>query len=434
MKTKEKWLTGLILFALSAVLLPSWTALSSSLYSTFPRFSHWSGPLNPLKIFLPFLILFCFQQRKRIPGSLFMFSAVVLGLGTLFTAYAAARCAERGPIIREWLVFCGGWIGGLSLYALTPKDRFKVVSAWMIFIFGSALLDLLAPSATSWLLQHVFDPSTGQGDFAELGLRPLTTVYSRQSIAKLLVWTPWIWIAAALASPLSAEQKRKARKAFWVLAPIATAGALAASQRGPFLAMLVTLAAYALNQFVCFKNLSTARVAVTALIAGILLVPVLAPKALWLPRIKTLIHRHDETVENRFEQTAEDNKTIREKFYIFSLGKIAQNPLGDACIPEQEFTSRGMFKTHAHSLFLEQYRSKGWIWGTLHLTLWLGALILAWRRKTEIDTFLAGGVLTVIVSGVFDHLWFALTHAVVLSALLLLVFGAGFKRRNSEHA
>ena len=102
-----------------------------------------------------------------------------------------------------------------------------------------------------------------------------------------------------------------------------------------------------------------------------------------------------------------------------SLDAIREYPLGNACLPKSFFTERKISEAHSHNLFLEQFRSRGWIWGLLHLGLWLLAGFAFFRRSdARASAYLA--VLTAIfICGFVDHPWFVLNQAIVLGAVLV---------------
>lgn len=417
--------------SLALGILPSLTALSSSIEAAVPSLAPYLGPINFLKVSAPILLLFCWVRRDRLPRPLLWFSVFLISTGSLFTFIAASRCQPHAFIYREWAVFVLGWIGALAFFALTASERLIVVTAWGISIYLTSILDIVLPGTIDWLYAHVFDPQTRVNDISELGHRALTGVFGRQSLAKLLAWLPWIWLAVLVDAPLVGRLKKPFFIALWIIILFSSAAILGTSQRGPFVAMLVAILVYGVHQGIRLKKWKVFRASLAGTCLAVLLTLALVPRAIWQPRMQSLLGLSDSASKNMpAEQSAEDNKHIRIQMNRFSAQIIAESPLGNACIPESRFREAELFPAHAHNMILEQFRSKGWIWGAIHLMLWVAAGLSAWRLKNTFGSALTAGIASILISGLVDHPWPVLNHSLLLSAFLLLaLFG---RQQNSK--
>src|SRR5690606_37493170 len=110
----------------------------------------------------------------------------------------------------------------------------------------------------------------------------------------------------------------------------------------------------------------------------------------------------------RILNTTEENAKFRVGMAAASLESIRENFWGDACIPKEFFSSRGLNEAHSHSLFLEQFRSRGWVWGAIHLLLWLIAGLSFFRGSDLRSSAYLAAFTAIFVSGLVDHPWFVL--------------------------
>jgi hypothetical protein len=171
-----------------------------------------------------------------------------------------------------------------------------------------------------------------------------------------------------------------------------------------------------------------------ALVAGALVLAVVPPeiRKTRLGSLTALLRNDPASKAPLFshEQTAQDNARVRVRIFSASMEVIRNQPLGNACLPESWYSEHGLMPGHSHNLVVEQYRSRGWLWGTLHLAIWITAGIFAWRRPDLIGSALIGGWVSIFVGGMFDHPWFVLNHSLVLWTFLLMALGtpAGINR------
>ncbi len=407
------WLTFAVAVLLALGILPSLTALSQNLAIHQPEIFRFTGPINPLKLGLPFLIAYLTLERNffcidhwRLSRAL----AVLALVGTLSTLIASLICGTVPALWREWFVILLGLIAAAAWIRLPASLRDRVTLFWGIALFGTVLLDFVWSNSVVWLLDTFFDPNTRFWDVREIGRPVVTGVFGRQSLAKLLAWMPWLFLAMAPPGR---------RKPLFALGIFSSGLILATSQRGPFLAALVGWAIYSLHQWVKNKDPRGAAWGSLALVSATGLMLLLVPSEILVTRWGTLVHGLPPQA-TREQRAASDNISFRKTMNRLSLSMIRTHPFGHACVSDAEFLAVGIPPGHAHNLFLEQFRSRGWLWGTLHLLLWGLAWFRAWSIRTTRGSFLAAGVSTVIVSGLFDHPWFVLNHAVTLWALVLM--------------
>ncbi|MBY0472077.1 hypothetical protein K2X30_13000 [bacterium] len=398
----------LVTWVLALGILPSFTALSTEIIHAYPGLGKYLGPLNPLKIALPILIGFVWLHRKAIPKKLTKILVASFAIGSVASVIAALGCQTSVAIFyREWFVMIVGCLAGICFLLLPRENVKKIVLVWAVIVFGSGLLEVIAPSSIQWLYAHLFDPNTQEGDFREVGRSVLTGVFGRQSMAKLLSWIPWLLVLVFWNKP------RKNNRWVFVFGVLAFASILGTSQRGPFGAALCGLAVFAAHQFWINKNKRHAVWGVGAIGATVVLSFILVPQDIWSPRVKSLVGAPAKETD-RAQKVAEENIDIRREMWAFSFRRIAMHPLGNACITSVEFNTARIPMSHSHNIILEQFRSRGFIWGTVHFALWILACWGAWHSKGVLGSALSGALATVLVGGMVDHPWWVLNHAMVL--------------------
>lgn len=415
-------LSWIIAFILGVGILPSLTSLSAHLQEAVPQLFRYVGPINPLKILAPLLLYFAWTQRHRIPRLLLWLLGGGFALATLATLIAAIPCGFPAMLLREAAVMLIGALAGLSFILLSSKQQFTVLAMWGFAVYLSAFIDATDPAVTDWLYAHVFDPNTRFWDVHETGQQVLAGVFGRQSLAKLLAWLPWLLLAGAAALKNRApDQTGRSSKLLLIglsaLAVISTGAILATSQRGPFVAAALAWIALAVHLGLRGGQKRAAWVSLSALFVSLILTALLVPRNVLEPRIRSLIGSRPTTV---YGHIADANRDFRLRMSLFSLEVIAENPLGAACIPDSQFREANLNPAHSHNMILQQYRTKGWLWGSAHLVLWILAALGAWRTRTLTGSFMFAGISSVLISGMFDHPWFVLNHAVVLGVLLTL--------------
>ncbi len=403
----------LVTWVLALGILPSFTALSTEIINAYPGLGKYLGPLNPLKIALPILIGFVWLHRKAIPKKLTKILVASFAIGSVASVIAALGCQTSVAIFyREWFVMILGCLAGMCFLLLPKKNVKKIVLVWAVIVFGSGLLEVIAPSSIQWLYAHLFDPNTQEGDFREVGRSVLTGVFGRQSMAKLLSWIPWLLVLVFWNRP------RANNRWLVVLVVVGFASIFGTSQRGPFLAALMGCLVFAGHQFWINKNKRHAAWGVGVFALSIVLSFVVTPRDIWAPRVKSLVGAPAKP-RDEVQRIAEGNIRIRQQITAFSFQQIARHPLGNACIAQEEFDLAGLPVAHSHNLFLEQFRSRGWIWGLVHAGLWAVAFWGAWRSRGPLGSTLSGALATVLIGGVFDHPWWVLNHAMILGIFLV---------------
>jgi hypothetical protein len=413
--------TLILAIVLVAAILPSLTALSASYFATLPGIAAKTGPLNPLKFFAPFLFVFVavsvFRVRRKEERRAYAILGVAWGVGALCTFIAARRCGFPSMFLREWATLSLGLLVGTALRFFRPKLRDAVYLGWFAIVFIAIALDLFSPSAIDWLYARVFDPETRIWDIPETGAHALTGVFGRQSAAKLMAWLPW------LVTPMVGKRFPK-HLWVWVLGVGVWSGLiLATSQRGPMIASFAALIAFGLHRAWREKKPGALRVSIVAAVIGGAAIFLVVPSSIVGPR---LLHRVPVATTgapvpngDRILRTSETNARFRWGMTQASLDSIRGHPLGDACIPKEFFAAHGVNEGHSHSLFLEQYRSRGWLWGTIHLLLWLGAVMGFIRSRGLKASAGAGALVAIFVCGLVDHPWFVLNQSIVLGAVLV---------------
>lgn len=416
----------LVSFILVLGILPSWTALSEAYQQAWPSLYRLSGPLNPLKLGAPILLLYCWQNRRAWPLRFWLWIGAFTGAYLLFSGISGYRCGLPPLFMREASVATVGLLGAIAAILLPKRAWFVVLAGWCLAIYGAAFLDQFFPASVDWLYAHIFDPQTRSADVIEVGRRVLTGVFGRQSLAKFLAWLPWLlwwgWV-------LRGRNGRGVRLAFLSFAILSTGMILMTSQRGPLVGALAGWIALGAHRGIRGGNSRQAGLAGIALILGVIATAVFVPQDVLIPRVTSTLGLEQ---SNTIGRIAQGNREFRQRITRFSLGVVMREPLGNACIPMQAFVDAGLAdKHHSHNLMLEQFRARGWIWGLLHLALWLGAWTRTWLRRSEEAALGFAGLTAIIVSGMFDHPWFVLNQAMILCLFLLLGWSA---RREGLHS
>jgi len=357
----------------------------------------------------------------------------VLAVGTVATIWAARSCpAPPVESIREWAAISLGALWATALLALAPKFRITVVATWIALIGLIVGLDFLFPEAIGWSYENIFDPNTRWYDQTQVqGTWLLTGVFGFQSLAKLLSWLPWVLLASM---PWVIADDRRIR--IWLLLAILLTGSiLSTSQRGPLLGATLAWIAFFSHDFVRRHHNRWKVLLPIALLGMAFITYAFTPSSILGGRVEALVN--NEKAETDVGKNASYNVNFRKIMWGLSLESILRKPLGNPCIPDEEFLARGIHRTHAHNLFLHQYRERGWLWGSLHLALWIAALLSAWLSRRPEASALFGGIVCIVSQGMFDHPWFVLNHSIVLWFFLLSSFSLGsfdnlIKRKSSN--
>lgn len=413
-------LETLLSLVLGLSLLPSFTALTAY---TVP----FLGPINLLKITAPLFVIFLYQNRSRIPKKASLWFLIVFAIGTISTFVSGARCTFPEFFIREWAVTLLGTLAALCFFIFQPHTQKRVVKIWIALVLGSAAIDLLSPTTNDWLLNKIFDPRTKQNDYLEIGRSTLTGVFGRQSMAKFLAWLPWLTLFF-LWNPQKKTNPSWLRYTPLLLPMICTGLVLSTSQRGPFLSLIVSWIGFLAYAALILKNKSILKTGVAAFALGIVLVPVLVPTEILVPRIQSLLGVQS---ANEFTKIAQSNSSVRVGIHKITWDVMKHHPFGNACIPEKVFIDTiGINSLHGHHLFLHQFRDRGWFYGAAHLILWLVAglgflKLRGWRGAFGLSTYL-----TIFITGQFDHPWFVLNQALILGVVLWVGVSAFTAERN----
>jgi hypothetical protein len=431
-KSSLKGLSWLITGVLAVGILPSLTAISNHLYRAVGISGELVGPINPLKLTLPFLAIFLglnFRRiREFISNKIWIALTIGYAIGTFSVLWGASRCEWSPMLLRDWMLHIASAMWGIAFLLLEKKQQRVVLFSWLGWVVTSCLMDWLAPSFQDWLFNNVFDPQTRAYDPLEVG-EVLTGIFGRQSLAKLLAWTPWFF---ALLLPRTEESPKKH---FYFVAGmtgvlVCSGLVLATSQRGPFVSIL---AAALLILVLYARREGLQRQTIGLLIFGFLvcagsLTVLFVPQPILESRVRSLVGLPPTGFLGR---QAEQNIDFRRNMMALNWEVIRENPMGKACFPDPWFFwHRGTMVAHAHHIFLQEYRARGWLWGTFHMLLWLAvgwflyrSLPLAWE-----NIFWFGAYLSIFFTGQFDYPWMALSQSIVLWIVLWKGLSLGSKR------
>jgi len=423
--TPFDWLIALVL---GLGILPSMTALSMGIKETIPLLAKYMGPINFLKIFSPLLLYYAWSKRQRFPKLISRGLIPSLIVGTFATLLAGIPCSFPPYFLREWSVICLGAISALCFVTLPRRSVYLTLFVWGGAVYGTSLMDIVFPKGVEWLYNHVFDPGTRVEDLKELGRHVLTGVFGRQSLSKLLAWIPWLLFAFGM------EEKKsmKRRLTLGLLIVISTAGTLATSQRGPFIAAIAGWMSFSAHQMIRMRNKKLALIAAAAITLSLVATALVIPRTIWETRVKAAIGLSSNDAHT---QIAQENVSLRTRMIPFTLDIIGNYPFGHACIHHDQFARAGIpHENHSHNLILQQYRDRGWIWGSLHFFLWIAALVSAWRTRSESASALLAGLVAIMVSGMTDHPWFVLNHSLILMIYLCIGLRFHEKVKRNESA
>ena len=213
--------------------LPSWTALSEHLARAWPGIYAFTGPLNPLKIALPFLLPLAALELSKWNSKRRALLAGVTLIGTISTLIAWTYCRPSHAILREGFVMAAGAIAAIAFQRFSSREKMRIGLIWAGLLLLTCLFDVLRTGVNTWLLENFFDPMTAREGVEELQANDiLRGVFGRQSLAKLLAWVPFVALA------LVWSNRPPTQRAFYVgFGSLLVFGAfiLPTSQRGPFL-------------------------------------------------------------------------------------------------------------------------------------------------------------------------------------------------------
>lgn len=403
-------MTAIVSAILVLAMLPSFTALSEHLYSAFPLLGKYFGPLNVVKLFCPLLFVFIWNERKRVPRTLWLWIAASVVLLELGTFTSLLPCGFIPGVLRENAVILIGCVAAFAMLLLPERNRRVIVGAWLGIVVSGVLLNIFFPEQLSWVNQTFFDPIR-QVPTDEYGRASLLAFYDVASLGKLMVWLPWIGFWVLFKEPSRTEGQGRIY-GYLSLVLLSGVASLATNQRGPFLGILLGCLAFLAHRAMVEKNKNVLKFGGLLVVASLMLIPVIVPKELVEKRLVNLF--------GSGQTTAWNSSHDRLALWKFALHKIPGAPLGKGCYSLQEYADAGVIHPgHSHNLFLEQFLSRGWFWGAFHVFLWFSALIVAWRLKSVAASALVGGILTTIGLGMVDHPWFVINHAILLSMFLL---------------
>lgn len=429
MKADPNGKTGILQLFLAALiavaLIPSFTevtdAFQAAVWFKFRPF-YWLGPVNLLKLFfwVPAVVILL-NWRRFDPKLSFKF-ACVLAVGTWANLVSGFLCYPW-PFghFREWFVILLTFSYALGFFLTSRSLKLEILNIWLVVLFGMSLLDILFPSATTFLIKNFFDSQT-HADMWELGQRALASIWGRQSLAKMLCFVPWVWLCF--------YRKIDKISIFVILAAIPLT--VATTQRAAVIAEFGAITVFLTVRY--GVRILTPKIilgAVSTLVLMAALTFAVVPKRIWEPRVMSFVLSEipTEHATDLSWRSAFSNRDYRLKMFLFSKEIIKESPLGNACIPLKRFEKYDFQARSSHNLFVEQFRERGWIWGTLHLLLWLAATVVAFRTKDSMDRALRLAALsTVWIAGQFDHIWQAINHALILWIIILTPFNGILKK------
>ncbi|OFZ53957.1 MAG: hypothetical protein A2428_16285 [Bdellovibrionales bacterium RIFOXYC1_FULL_54_43] len=409
----------LIAIVLMLSMFPSLTALSGSLYSAVPFMGRYFGPIQPLKFLFPVVLYFLWNNRSRL--SLRLKKALVIGLVLLLfgTLTGGLGCGFPPEVVRESAIFILG-IGSALALMLFPEGIFrKTIWAWIAIVYASVALNVFWPAGLNFLNMHFFDPIRRVPIWGEGNIKFLMGFYDNASLGKLLAWLPWLAFWTFFVGRDETKVHRAVPWLFLFGIVLSMALVLGTTQRGPLLGLIVGLAGFLLHRRFKVKDLRMFHWGAVTAGIGILLLPILVPKPILQARILELLQPSQNSEENA---NASRLAVIgRVRLWKIAGKSVIEHPLGRWCIPPQEYEQGGAINgaQHSHNLFLEQFVSRGWLWGLFHIGAWVYALWTTWNRKRLADSALLGGIATTLGLGLVDHPWFVINHALILGTLLL---------------
>jgi GT2 family glycosyltransferase len=410
-------------------MFPSLTALSERIGTALPGIARYLGPINPVKLASPWLVFFVWRSRHVIPLRIWKFIGVVYAVGTVSTLIGAATCHFPPDILREWAVMTLGPLCALCLLVLPPKKALHVVIAWAAIVYGCVALNAVAPELLSRINATFFDPvrqvpvNSGSAAF-------LIGFYDVASLSKLVVWLPWLllwsWERGHAGSQQRGAEGEGRRIAIFVGLAIACSWlSMATTERGSFLGMLLGIVAFVAHVCWVRKRAALFGQAMLGLVVSLALVPFVLPTKVYEQRVRPLFARFDTQLE-KFDSPDAPGASAwrsidqRRRIYQLAVESVRLHPFGSPCYTQQAGADTGILQLgHAHNLFLEQARTRGWAWGLIHAALWFGALFAAFRRRDLAASALVGGLGLTISMGMIDYPWLVINHAMILGILLI---------------
>jgi hypothetical protein len=441
---QQSWknkLETVIAFVLAAGILPALTELSHFLGPV----QSITGPISILKLGIPILAAYLWIERARWFEPQKRAIAVVFGVFAFTSFIAAARCGFPKPFLRESYLMLVGAFWGLSFVLLPQIFRIRVAATWVIVVLTSAAIDTWLPGVNLWLLGNVFDASTRNADFTELQTYVLTGVFGRQSLAKLMTWTPWILLLTAAQDPVRSKR-------YWQLgvvsAFVATGSVLATTQRGALIAAILAALSFfgtlVITEKLSWKLILSGllgvivtgfifKMTVPARIVESRLLGTLAATASLFPHTEDPGESAQPAKLDRLTNSANVNIGFRTAMLDLSVQSIIREPLGNACIPVEEFEKRGLtIGAHSHNLYIEQFRSRGWLWGSLHFALWVGAVLVTWRTTSgRLRASLIAALASFGMTGMFDQIWTVMNHSMLIGVILWLCFQSKWEKKTA---
>lgn len=414
-KTREKFLSKLaplLAVVLGLGMLPSFQALSENLSQQFPSFSRYAGPINFLKIFWPLMVVYIGLQWKRIPVDTRRWLPVIFGIGTIATLISANGCHFPPLFLREWFVICVGSICGITLLLLPRKYSKITVALWGVIVLSGVAINLFFPQLTNWLFRNIFDFTYQVPESRGAPIR-LSGFYDIASLGKLLAWLPWAFGIFFIDS----SSTRRNWAVFFSLLVSCTVLIPVTTQRGPVLGMALGWILFTAHLIFQMRKKWLLKWVPVAVISVLILGWVAIPKNVLETRFLAYFGVAGTDQQAVIQSRVSSDQ--RKRIWKLAVDRISTHPMGLACPPKEDYEKAGIEAAyHSHNIFLEQYSSRGWIWGTLHMLLWLCALIWAWRDKTLQGTMLTGAVVTTLGLGMVDHPWFVLNHAMIMAMFL----------------
>ena len=404
-----------IAWILAVGILPSLMAPSSALFNLYPFLGKYIGPVNPLKIMAPILLFGLLKYRILLPKKIFVILPVVLSILIFCSLVSAGICHFPSNSIRDLAAILLGSLAGLSFFLLSRRQIYFVICFWMISLLGGVLLNYFAPEKLVWILTHLFDPARAVEVSGPLKAMWILGFYDNGSLAKLFSWVSWVGIFALLSFSSSLKNLRLLSVESFILLSSLTCVLLIlpTSQRGPFFGILGGWIAFVFYLSWLSRSWRTSIRASLVLSSLIVIGLLLTPSKLLKDRYASMV---DWSIDNQ----ARSSQLARLKHYQLAFKVIRSNPFGDACIPRSEFEAFEIPQpNHAHSLIVHSYRERGWIWGTIHLVLWVLAIMGSVRMKNYAGAALFAGIITTQIIGLADYTYSVLHHSMLVNIFLM---------------
>jgi hypothetical protein len=422
-KNLEKLLNHRHVFLLFTVFIglsvfPSWLGLTELLKGAFPDLFSRIGPLNPLKMIIPFLLIWLFFNRTKIRWPALWTLGAFVGLGTIFTMLSGKECADPSLHYREWAAISVGLVAAVTLSLFPTRYIRVIVRMWAGTVILAVLLNYFFPDTLTWINQTLFDPKRVVSNQV-YGVTLLNGFYDIGSMAKLLMWTPWVWLwAESLDHPTPFSLTKKGMAILLFAASLFLI--LLTTQRGPLVGQISGVLTYFFFRSYARKEYRNIGVVIASLGVFVGLSLLFMPKALYERRIQPLFTLHQATEES---MSANPNmSSLQDRLHIFQVSwrVVKENPMGMACVPDSYFSeANASLGTHSHNVFLHQTRSRGWVWGVLNLIFWILAFLFLARKKSESTLLALGGLTSTVALSLVDYPWFVLNHSIIMGIFLL---------------